>query len=99
MPWLAVIAGALVTAGIFWKARENSIERFHAEFEGDASLRANILVDALGDRLMDLDALRRFYQSSTQVDRQEFKGFVGPVPRVRAGVRAMAWVPRVAHPA
>ncbi len=95
MPWLAVLAGALVTAGIFWKAREDSIERFHMEFDGDASLRANILVDALADRLMDLDAVRRFYQSSSNVDRQEFKGFVGPVAGTRAGVRAIAWVPRI----
>ena len=95
MPWLAMVGVVLATAVVFWRARESSIARFHAEFEGDASLRANILIDAMGDRLMDLDALRRFYQSSSDVNRQEFGGFVGPVPNARPGVRAIAWVPRV----
>ena len=95
MPWLVVLAGVLITAGLFWKARQETWARFQTAFEGDASIRANILTDALQERLMDVEALRRFYQGSTHVDRQEFRAFVGPVPGSRAGVQAIAWVPRV----
>ena len=94
-PLLVMLAGVLTTAILFWWARAGTLERFRVRFHGDASIRANILIEALGDRLMDLDALRRFYMGSSKVERSEFKAFVAPVPEVRAGVQAIVWVPKV----
>jgi two-component system sensor histidine kinase/response regulator len=97
IPPLVTLAGVLITATLFWQARHDTLERFRVQFEGDASVRANIIKEAFEERLMDLDALKRFYNGSLEVDRNEFKAFVGPLAEVRAGVQAMAWVPKVAQ--
>ncbi len=95
MPLVVVVLGVLTTVGVFWKAREDALQRFRVQLAGDATIRASIIAEAFEQRLGDLEALRRFYMGSTEVDRREFRAFVGPAPGVRAGIEAMAWAPRV----
>ena len=94
-PWLAVLVGLLVTGGLFWKARLDAYERFRIGFKADASVRADIIMTAFKERLSDLDALRRFYNGSSEVERHEFWAFVGPGTGTRAGLQAMLWIPMV----
>ena len=97
IPPLAVVVGVLLTAVLFWKARMDSWERFRIRFDGDTSIRVGIVEEALNQRLVDLESVRRFFYGSTEVDRQEFRAFLGPVPRSRPGVEAVAWVPKAAE--
>jgi len=90
------VVGVVLTAALFWKTCTESWERFRIRFEGDTSIRVGIVVEALSQRLLDLEAVRRFYYGSAEVDRQEFRAFLAPLRDSRAGVAAMAWVPKVA---
>ena len=96
-PLLVMLAGVLITTSLFWWAQTSTQQRFRTEFDGDATIRANLLTSALDDRMADLNSVRRFYAGSASVEPWEFKAFVAPIPEVRAGVEMIAWVPKVAQ--
>jgi len=54
----------------------------------ERSIDANIKV---------LDALKAFFDSSTYVDRQEFKTFVQPLLKNHADIQALEWIPKIKH--
>ena len=94
-PWLAVLAGLLLTFGLFWQARQDAYARLRRGFEDDASVRADVLVGAFSNRLGDLELLRRFYDSSEEVDRAEFHAFTQPLLSLHGGLQGLVWIPAV----
>jgi len=85
----------LLVAVLFQEGRKSALENLNKQFAVDAATRAGIITNALQAHLIDLDALHRFYNASTQVERRQFTEFVAPTLKTRPGVQAFEWIPRV----
>lgn len=75
--------------------RINNLREQAQRFQIDAELRADRIVDDLNNYLMDLDAIRRFYEGSEVVERHEFAQFVKPLFTMRSAAQALVWSPKI----
>jgi PAS domain S-box-containing protein len=94
-PVIIILAGMLLVAVLYRDERKSALENLHKQFAVDAATCASIVTNALQSHLIVLDALRRFYNASTQVDRRQFNQFVAPTLKTQPGVQAFEWIPRV----
>jgi PAS domain S-box-containing protein len=95
VPVIIILAGMLLIAVLYWEGRKSAQENLEKQFAVDAATRASIIINALQTHLVDLEAVRRLYNASIQVDRREFTNFVTPALKTRPGVQAFEWIPRV----
>ena len=93
--WLILGSGLALSGLLFGIIRQSENERLRLTFEGIAAESANRLAGRLETLSNELDALRRFYSGSSEVRREEFREFVGPLLARRPEIQALAWVPRV----
>jgi len=94
-PVIIILAGLLLVAVLYREGRKSALGNLDKQFAVDAATRAKIITTALQTHLIDLDALHRFYDASVRVDRREFNKFVAPTLKMRPGVQAFEWIPRV----
>ena len=95
---LCVLLGLLCTGWIAASQRERSHALFLERFERDAALRATAVADHLRERLLEISALRRFFEGSDVVTPEEFSTFTAPVLHDRNGLRGFFWAPLVVSP-
>lgn len=91
---LSLLIGASLTAGLYLQLQQNSRDDLERRFQESADTRAHLLIERFRDRMRDLSTVRRFFESSVQVDREEFRQFVAPLLDDR-GFTALKWLPRV----
>lgn len=95
-PGLIALAGIILTTALFYSAWKAAQEDLQDNFEKEATTCISLLKAKMGQALLDLDALRRFFnQSQGVMGRLEFKKFIKPVIVRGRGIQAIAWVPRV----
>ena len=75
---LIALIGLALTAGLGWTLHTTSQETLNNRFQSAAAERAGIIVEKLKSNLRELDAVRRFYEGSLLVSRDEFRRFVTP---------------------
>ncbi len=99
--WLSVgIPVGLVlalTIAAFCFARDAEYGDIRGEFDQRAHLLAGNLTRSLDNRQEILHAIRSFYVSSDNVERNEFTTFTQRDYVRRPGVQSLEWVPRVAQ--
>ncbi len=93
-PRLIARVGVIVTLLIFFLGYYSAWRDYHKRFVTDASERAGGVIDALQDRLLELDGLRRFFRGTGEVDQKSFREFVQPI-LLQPGIMALAWAPVV----
>jgi diguanylate cyclase (GGDEF)-like protein/PAS domain S-box-containing protein len=93
---LTVLIGLTLTAGVFLEFRQRSREALERRFQLVAAERAGIIIEKFRGNLRNLDAVRRFFNGSEFVSRQEFHRFAMPILEYR-DFRALEWIPRVAR--
>jgi PAS domain S-box-containing protein len=98
IPILILLTGILLIWTLYWGARKAALEQLHQQFLIDAKMCAANIQDALQDHLIDLEGLHSFYNASTSVTRKAFAAFVTPTLKIRPGIQAFSWIPRVAFP-
>jgi PAS domain S-box-containing protein len=93
---LVMSAGLVLTVAAFsiLRGREREEERSH--FKEEAEERISLFRSSMDHHLVILESLSRLYESSREVERQEFGSFVSGVLLERPEVQAFEWVPRVA---
>ncbi len=91
---LSLLIGASLTAGLYLELQRNSRDDLQRRFQEIAGTRAQLLIERFRDRMRDLSVVQRFFESSAQVDRNEFRQFVAPLLDDR-GFTALEWLPRV----
>ena len=91
-PRLVARVGIAMTLLLFCGGYYTAWRDYHKQFVLDASERSADVVEALQDRLLELDGLRRFIKGAGQLDRKSFREFVQPVLK-QPGIQAMAWAP------
>ena len=92
---LAVIAGLLLTIVLFLGARKAEQGNFRLQFERDAVIRSNLIVQKMEECLIVMKALDRFFAASEHVDRKQFAVFAVGFLTQRRELQALEWVPRV----
>ncbi len=93
-PRNAGVIGIVLTLLLFSFGYYNAWQDYHKQFIADASERTADVIEALQDRLLELDGLRRFIKGSAEVDRESFREFVQPILK-QPGIQALAWAPMV----
>ncbi len=96
-PRLVARVGIVLTLFLFSLGYAVSWRDYRKKFIADASKRAEDVVEALQDRLLELDGLRRFIKGAGRIDRDTFREFVLPTLK-QPGMQASAWAPVVTHP-
>ncbi|MDG4549054.1 MAG: EAL domain-containing protein [Candidatus Contendobacter sp.] len=94
---LTALIGLALTSGLFLDLRQRNQEGLERRFQLIAAQRADLVIEKFRDNLRDLDAVKRFFDGSDQVTRQEFHQFVTPILDYYRGFQAIEWLPRVAR--
>ncbi|MEW6380402.1 MAG: CHASE domain-containing protein [bacterium] len=95
-PGLIGLAGLILTIALFYSAGKTAHKDLHEYFEKEAATCIFLLREKLGQALLDLDALRRFFdRSQGVVMRLEFERFIKPVIAQGRGIQAFEWIPRI----
>ena len=96
--WLAVAAigiGTAISLAAFGTVRLHSNREMEAAFDRFARNRTARIEASTDGISLTLRSICGFYASSTEVERHEFKTFVGPFLDEFPGIRSIAWAIRV----
>ncbi len=91
---LTALIGLTLTGGLFLDLRQENHEGLERRFQLIAAQRAGLVIEKFRDNLRDLDAVKRFFDGSEAVAREEFHQFVTPILD-HGGFQAIEWLPRV----
>ena len=83
-----------MTAGLGWTLHTVHQETLSNRFQSASAERAGVIIEKLKSNLRDLDAIRRFYDCSLSISRDQFHRFVTPILEYRS-FQALEWLPRV----
>ena len=92
-PWLVILVGLLITAGLFLSARKAALNDSYAEFGKHAAPRAAMIVRELDEGMLITRSVGRFCQEG-RVTRKEFSAFVAPLLRQYPQLGSVVWVPK-----
>ncbi|MBL7649855.1 MAG: PAS domain S-box protein [Candidatus Hydrogenedentes bacterium] len=93
----AASLGTYVTILLALTANEAETRAHHLSFSHLAEAQSDHVADALRDlRDNQVGALVRHYESSEEVDQEEFEHFAAPIVRIK-GIQALEWIPRVSR--
>ncbi len=92
---LVACAGIAVTVAAVLGTRHLEQERAESAFQAQASGPTAEVERALELYKEELQFIRRLYDASKEVERQEFETFVEDVRSRRVAIQALMWVPRV----
>ncbi|MBL8394550.1 MAG: EAL domain-containing protein [Candidatus Accumulibacter sp.] len=91
---LVMLAGLVLTFGVFAEWRQRAEDGLARDFRSAASERAERIISTIQENLEDLDTVRRFFAGVESVSRQQFSAFVTPILEQHS-FRALEWLPRV----
>ena len=93
---LALLMGAALTTGLFLDLRQKNQDTLEQRFQSLAEERARLVIAKFRSSLRDLDAIKRFFNGSDVVTREEFRQFVTPILNY-GDFWALEWLPRVSR--
>ena len=93
---LTLLIGAALTTGLFLDLRQKNQDTLEHRFQTLAEQRTKLIVAKFRDGLRDLEAIRRFFNGSDVVTREEFQQFVNPILNY-GDFWAIEWLPRVSR--
>ena len=94
--WVVAIVGLGLSLAALLLIRQQLEAHRLQEFEWVAQNRIRALSHGLDNGLRTLATIRDLYQTSLQVERNEFQTFGGSLLERFPGIQALMWVPRVA---
>lgn len=95
IPYLIAFIGVVITMVLFFVSKEGANERFRREFEHQARLGTSAILDILNERIYDIESLKRYFQSSSEVDRNDFHAYISPILTANNPVQCVGWAPKV----
>ncbi len=97
-PWLPGLVVALVAVFfVFFLLRSYEDDSANINFQSAAFERIDQLQDDLHEALTALSALGAYYDTSPEIDRNQFYRLTQPFLVQELPIHALEWVPRVAH--
>ncbi|MFZ1376865.1 MAG: CHASE domain-containing protein [Geothrix sp.] len=90
-----LLVGLALSVLGFFSTREANRRQVEAEFHIAARDRAESVIKGLQHGFEDVEVLRSFFQSSDEVSRTDFDGFLAPLLARHPYIQAFQWLPRV----
>ena len=94
-PALTAIAGVTASVLMFGLARHLAQKDAVYRFEQDAAITMSEAAELLNRYQSDVKTLKLFFEFSSHVTRDEFRGFVLPVLERKDKLQAICWIPKV----
>jgi len=95
---LVVCVGLMLSVQVFHVLRYQQGQNFEMEFISKAEDRVSVFRRYLESDIQMMDALKAFFDSSNEVDMEEFSLFVKNAVESNKTLYAVDWVPRVTLP-
>ena len=92
---LVTVLALTVASYIYLRTAER--ETLEAQFDQRTAELAGRLERRFDAYVSEVHSLRAFFDSSSFVDRKEFRSFVDPSIKRHPGIQALAWIPRVSR--
>ncbi len=93
--WLTIIIGTLLSGIGFTLVRNWESQKISIEFQSLALDKVHQLEDKIRQEIDVLLSLKSFYQSSQEVNREEFQQFVSSFLARMPSIQALEWIPYV----
>lgn len=90
-----LIVGILITLFAYQRYRDQAWDILSRDFERTASSYGDFVTSMFEHRTEELHSIRRLFDASNEVNRQEFSIFVSDLIENEASFKALMWVPRV----
>lgn len=94
---MTILAGCLLTAFASVWSRQQTWHSLQERFDRRAADRCILVINKFYELEHNIDAIRRFFQGSAFVDRNEFRTFVSADLMASSGIHTLAWAPRILH--
>lgn len=91
---IVILFGLALTYFLFKEMQQSSWNDLKLKFQSDAQEQAGIFIDHLDTDLKHFEIIRRYFNSSNKVDRNEFHSFVQPFFH-NCGFDMIYWIPSV----
>lgn len=92
---LVVSAGLFFTLSTFSISYRWQIHQYEERFKKGSLIRAELITKYLSENLDELESLRLFFQSSSEVSLSEFQNYVRPILATKRGFMNISWSPRI----
>ena len=96
-PIVTILAGAIISFIGFALALGLDRQMIRTEFEKGAENRFETIKREIESNLHAVVSLRAFFDSARDIDRSEFRDFVGPHLLLLPSIQAIEWIPCVHH--
>ncbi|MEB3340821.1 CHASE domain-containing protein [Okeania sp.] len=93
--WLTIIIGILLSGIGFTVVRNWESKKISIEFQSLALDKVDYIEDKIREEINVLLSLKSFYESSQEVNREEFKQFVSSFLARMPSIQALEWIPYV----
>ena len=92
---LVVSTGLFFTLSTFSISYRWQIHQYEERFKKGSLIRAELITKYLSENLDELESLRLFFQSSSEVSLSEFQNYVRPILATKRGFMNISWSPRI----
>jgi PAS domain S-box-containing protein len=89
------LLGVVLSLFVGWLFSQRERQLIKMQFASDAGSRVQALESAFADRLASMKFAAAFYKGSEEVERHEFRSFMGSILRGKADIEFFAWAPIV----
>jgi PAS domain S-box-containing protein len=96
-PVVIILVGTMISLAGFTLALSLDRQMIRTEFEKEAENRFETIKREIESNLNAVVSLKAFFDSTGDVDRSEFRDFVGPHLAINPSVQAIEWIPFVPH--
>jgi PAS domain S-box-containing protein len=96
-PVMTILIGAMISFIGFALALSQERQMIRTEFEKQAENRFETIKREIESNLHTMVSLKAFFDGIGDVDRSEFRDFVGPHLSINPSIRAIEWAPCVRH--
>jgi PAS domain S-box-containing protein len=89
------LLGIVLSLFVGWLFSQRERQLIKMQFAADAEDRVQALKSAFADRLASMKFAAAFYTGSEEVERHEFRSFMGSILSEKADIEFFAWAPSV----
>jgi signal transduction histidine kinase/ActR/RegA family two-component response regulator/sensor domain CHASE-containing protein len=96
LPVIVVLAAGIILAALTFKIMEGyENNKIQLELQRSAENRMMSLQRSLEAGYLVLESMAAFHNSTAEMKRQDFNGFVQPLLKSNIAIQALEWIPRV----
>lgn len=92
---VVIIAGTLISAGLFLMLSSHSSQDIEAEFAMESEIRFSAVRNEISRNIAYLESLHGLFAASDYVTRNEFRRFAASIGKLGQGIITLEWAPYI----